>query len=101
MRLRTYSEPSGLEGMESMNTCDQQNGVVMKRLKNKAAAMLNLFPHSMFPMGTIHTLNRQRRNYWNNSTRIYPPGRTRAYQETVLFAKNCKDTGFFPPLERI
>jgi hypothetical protein len=97
MRLRTYSEPSGLEGMESMNTCDQQNGVVMKRLKNKAAAMLNPLSHSMFPMGTIHTLNRQGRNQPEH----IPLEGLALTKEDVLFAKNCKDTGFPPPLERI
>jgi hypothetical protein len=58
-RLRTYSEPPGHEGMESMNPSDQQNEDVIKHLKNKAAAMLKSFSHSMLPMGTIHTLNRQ------------------------------------------
>jgi hypothetical protein len=58
-RLRTYNEPPRHEGMESMNPSEQQNGDVMKRLKNKAAAMLESFSHSMFPMGTIHTLNRR------------------------------------------
>jgi hypothetical protein len=44
--------------MESMNTSDQQNGELVKLLKNKAAAISNRVPATMFSMEPIHTLNR-------------------------------------------
>lgn len=99
MRMPTYSEARGRQGTETMNPFDQKKGVVTTSLKNKTGPVSNQFPRSMFSMGSDSYFESMKMRLGRRF-----PGRSRIVFEFPcedrLFAKNCKDRGFFLAPER-
>ena len=97
MRMPTYSEARGRQGMETMNPFDQQNGVVTKSLKNKTGPVSNQY-HVLHGSGAyFESMTMRFGRRFPRATRIvfgFP-------FECRRFAKNCKDRGFFLVSERI